>query len=175
MEIYNIFTTDCSVTKWKDQENFYDSPFTPIANHCWTLFIGRGYVCCRYLTLVSAFSLSKIKKGEREHEDSKANISYIDLVAKIQQWKGIWRIRFYPMLSLVDSVCNFNMLPVCCAAIIFKTCQNTAFSHSWACIIVLYHCITSFFLVCVFIFVVLCSGWGLIWLYCLVYKFDFMI
>ena len=100
MEIYNIFTTDYSVTKWKDQENFYDSPFTPIANHCWTLFIGRGYVCCRYLTLVSAFSLSIIKKGECEHELSKANINYIDLVAKIQQWKGIWRICFYPMLSL---------------------------------------------------------------------------
>ena len=100
MEIYNLFTTDCSATKWKDQENFHDSPFTPIANHCWTLFIGHGYVCCRYLALVSAFSLSKIKKGEREHEHSKANINYIDLVAKIQQWKGIWCICFYPMLSL---------------------------------------------------------------------------
>ena len=100
MEIYNIFTTDCSATKWKDQENFHDSPFTPIANHCWTLFIGHGYVCCRYLAFASAFSLSKIKKGEREHEHSKANINYIDLVAKIQQWKGIWCICFYPMLSL---------------------------------------------------------------------------
>ena len=86
--------------KMKGPGKFHDSPFTPIANHCWTLFIGHGYVCCRYLAFASAFSLSKIKKGEREHEHSKANINYIDLVAKIQQWKGIWCICFYPMLSL---------------------------------------------------------------------------
>ena len=59
--------------------------------------------------------------------------------------------------ALVDSVCIFNMLPVCCAAIIFKIFQNIAFSPSWACIIVLYH---VFFLVCVCV----CFCGALLWL-----------
>ena len=56
----------------------------------------------------------------------------------------------HAFIALVDSVCIFNMLPVCCAAIIFKTFQNIAFSHSWACMIVLYH--VFFFGVCVCLF-----------------------
>ena len=36
----------------------------------------------------------------------------------------------HAFIALVDSVCIFNMLPVCCAAIIFKSFQNMAFSPS---------------------------------------------
>ena len=64
----------------------------------------------------------------------------------------------HAFIALVDSVCIFNMLPVCCAAIIFKTFQNIAFSHSWACMIVLYH--VFFFGVCVCV----CFCGALLWL-----------
>ena len=45
----------------------------------------------------------------------------------------------HAFIALVDSVCILKMLPVCCAAIVFNTFQNVAFSPPSVCIIVLYH------------------------------------
>ena len=51
----------------------------------------------------------------------------------------------HAFIALVESLCILKMLPVCCAAIVFNTFQNVAFSPPSVCIIVLYH----FFFVCV--------------------------
>lgn len=62
----------------------------------------------------------------------------------------------HAFIALVDSVCIFNMLPVCCAAIIFKIFQNIAFPLLE---LVSLYCIMYFFwCVCV------CFCGALLWL-----------
>ena len=83
MENYNVFTTDCSAQRLTDQ-NISMTPHAHQSSILLDSFLWPWIYFYRYLALVSAFSLSKIKKGEREHEHSKAIINYIDFGGKQQ-------------------------------------------------------------------------------------------